>query len=106
MSTDPIFFLLPVDNSIPYPSKKINRKDARKNEKIFRSTPFFWRKPIDTPTGLCYNNKAQLKHLGVAQLEARYLGVVEAAGSNPVTQTKKAEQALACSAFLDFSDCA
>ena len=27
-------------------------------------------------------------HLGVAQLVARYLGVVEAAGSNPVTQTK------------------
>ncbi len=26
-------------------------------------------------------------HLGVAQLVARYLGVVEAAGSNPVTQT-------------------
>ena len=28
-------------------------------------------------------------HLGVAQLVARYLGVVEAAGSSPVTQTKK-----------------
>ena len=27
-------------------------------------------------------------HLGVAQLVARYLGVVEAAGSSPVTQTK------------------
>ena len=27
-------------------------------------------------------------YLGVAQLVARYLGVVEAAGSNPVTQTK------------------
>ena len=26
-------------------------------------------------------------HLGVAQLVARYLGVVEAAGSSPVTQT-------------------
>ena len=28
-------------------------------------------------------------HLGVAQMVARYLGVVEAAGSNPVTQTKR-----------------
>ena len=28
-------------------------------------------------------------YLGVAQMVARYLGVVEAAGSNPVTQTKK-----------------
>ena len=28
-------------------------------------------------------------HLGVAQLVARYLGVVEAAGSSPVTQTRK-----------------
>ena len=27
-------------------------------------------------------------YLGVAQLVARYLGVVEAAGSNPVTQTR------------------
>ena len=29
------------------------------------------------------------RDLGVAQLVARYLGVVEAAGSSPVTQTKK-----------------
>ena len=28
-------------------------------------------------------------YLGVAQLVARYLGVVEAAGSSPVTQTRK-----------------
>ena len=28
-------------------------------------------------------------YLGVAQLVARYLGVVEAAGSSPVTQIKK-----------------
>ena len=27
-------------------------------------------------------------YLGVAQLVARYLGVVEAAGSSPVTQTR------------------
>ena len=33
---------------------------------------------------------ADVPHIyrGVAQLVARYLGVVEAAGSNPVTQTK------------------
>ncbi len=30
-----------------------------------------------------------IQYLGVAQLVARYLGVVEAAGSSPVTQTKK-----------------
>ena len=30
-------------------------------------------------------------NLGVAQLVARYLGVVEAAGSSPVTQTRKTE---------------
>ena len=29
-----------------------------------------------------------IQYLGVAQLVARYLGVVEAAGSSPVTQTK------------------
>ena len=28
-------------------------------------------------------------YLGVAQLGARYLGVVEAAGSSPVTQTRE-----------------
>ncbi len=30
-----------------------------------------------------------LRYLGVAQMVARYLGVVEAAGSSPVTQTKQ-----------------
>ena len=30
-----------------------------------------------------------IRNLGVAQMVARYLGVVEAAGSNPVTQTRK-----------------
>ena len=43
---------------------------------------------------MCYNHLACEKDdtsdadLGVAQLVARYLGVVEAAGSSPVTQTK------------------
>ena len=30
-----------------------------------------------------------LSNLGIAQMVARYLGVVEAVGSNPATQTKK-----------------
>ena len=48
---------------------------------------------LDKPRARCYNSKAQTgrwcpgSFLGVAQLVARYLGVVEAAGSNPVTQT-------------------
>ena len=36
--------------------------------------------------GIIY--KLDESNLGVAQLVARYLGVVEAAGSSPVTQTK------------------
>ena len=31
--------------------------------------------------------EALTRHLGIAQLVARYLGVVEAVGSNPATQT-------------------
>ena len=48
---------------------------------------------LDKPRTQCYNSKAQTgrgcpgSFLGVAQLVARYLGVVEAAGSSPVTQT-------------------
>ena len=48
---------------------------------------------LDKPRARCYNSKAQTgrecpgSFLGVAQLVARYLGVVEAAGSSPVTQT-------------------
>ena len=41
---------------------------------------------------MCYNNQVARQeletHLGVAQLVARYLGVVEAARSSRVTQTK------------------
>ena len=43
---------------------------------------------------------AEREELGVAQLGERYLGVVEVARSNRVTQTKKAEWAFACSAFF------
>ena len=42
-------------------------------------------------------------HLGVAQLVARYLGVVEAAGSSPVTQTIKSRYT---SVYLLFIICA
>ena len=39
---------------------------------------------------MCYNTKVPSKaYLGVAQLVARYLGVVEAASSSLVTQTRK-----------------
>ena len=41
---------------------------------------------------MCYNIRVvkgnHKRHLGVAQLVARYLGVVEAASSSLVTQTK------------------
>ena len=37
---------------------------------------------------MCYNVQA-VKDLGVAQLVARYLGVVEATSSSLVTQTRK-----------------
>ena len=48
-----------------------------------------------------------IQYLGVAQLVARYLGVVEAAGSSPVTQTKTENQTvlrfpLFFSCFLSF----
>ena len=39
-------------------------------------------------------------YLGVAQLVARYLGVVEAAGSSPVTQTKKSPTSTCLSDFF------
>ena len=40
-----------------------------------------------------------MRHLGVAQLVARYLGVVEAASSSLVTQTK-IRQSKGCRIFL------
>ena len=42
-------------------------------------------KSIDKSAFLCYNIFEN--DLGVAQVVARYLGVVEAVGSSPVTQT-------------------
>ena len=41
-------------------------------------------------------------NLGVAQLVARYLGVVEAAGSSPVTQTRNRESKDSRFSFLFF----
>ncbi len=53
------------------------------------------KKGVDRTKTLCYNSAVvrtrQLEppfDLGVAQMVARYLGVVEAASSNLVTQTK------------------
>ena len=46
--------------------------------------------PLDLCAYLCYNTMAfRRMYLGVAQLVARYLGVVEAARSSRVTQTNK-----------------
>ena len=48
-----------------------------------------------------YNkSRSFVEHLGVAQLVARYLGVVEAASSSLVTQTKKSEWTFVHSDFL------
>ena len=47
----------------------------------------FFDKTLDIAKEKDYNDKCA-ENLGVAQLVARYLGVVEAAGSSPVTQTK------------------
>ena len=41
-----------------------------------------------TKGNICDIISTAIGNLGVAQMVARYLGVVEAAGSNPVTQTK------------------
>ena len=49
--------------------------------------PSFFDKTLDIAKEKDYNDKCA-ENLGVAQLVARYLGVVEAAGSSPVTQTK------------------
>ena len=51
------------------------------------------KKTLDFYKAMCYNNQVaretSRQYLGVAQLVARYLGVVEAASSSLVTQTKK-----------------
>ena len=43
-----------------------------------------------------------LLNLGIAQMVARYLGVVEAVGSNPATQTKNAEMDMQLYPILRF----
>ena len=56
----------------------------------------FFKNPIDKPKSLCYNitrcervpQSTTKGNLGVAQVVERYLGVVEAVGSSPATQTK------------------
>ncbi len=58
---------------------------------IFRTSPDiflqFYEKDL-TNRRDCDIISSAIRNLGVAQMVARYLGVVEAAGSNPVTQTK------------------
>ncbi len=68
-----------------YPCEKTQR--AEKICKTFRKIS---RKGVDKVTKKCYNNQVprDRTNLGVAQLVARYLGVVEAASSSLVTQTK------------------
>ena len=63
--------------------------------------PSFFDKTLDIAKEKDYNDKCA-ENLGVAQLVARYLGVVEAAGSSPVTQTKK-KHAKAC--FFGITTC-
>ena len=46
-------------------------------------------KIIDLLKAICYNTFVIWTWLGIAQMVARYLGVVEAVGSNPATQTIK-----------------
>ena len=53
--------------------------------RFFRTGLYFFQKTLDLRAALWYNTKCC--HLGVAQLVARYLGVVEAASSSLVTQT-------------------
>lgn len=61
---------------------------GEKIRKIFEKTDF----ALDKFKIAWYNNARSVEktlNLGVAQMVARYLGVVEAAGSSPVTQIKK-----------------
>ena len=53
--------------------------------RFFRTGLHFFQKTLDLRAALWYNTECC--HLGVAQLVARYLGVVEAASSSLVTQT-------------------
>ena len=57
--------------------------------------PSFFDKTLDIAKEKDYNDKCA-ENLGVAQLVARYLGVVEAAGSSPVTQTSQEPRYVNC----------
>ena len=62
----------------------------QKRTKIFSKNSDFFLKSIDISKCPWYKSLCKM-HLGVAQLVARYLGVVEAASSSLVTQTRKRE---------------
>ena len=64
--------------------------DKDQNPVLFKEILQKFKKILDKSFKTLYNIKAvddRLLCLGVAQLVARYLGVVEAVGSSPVTQT-------------------
>ena len=75
-------FLSPATQNGKAPESAGEASTAR----FFRTGLHFFQKTLDLRAALWYNTECC--HLGVAQLVARYLGVVEAAGSSPVTQTK------------------
>ena len=57
-----------------------------------KNKKYIFQKALDKKDLLCYNivvSEKSADDLGVAQLVARYLGVVEAASSSLVTQTKR-----------------
>ncbi len=73
---------------------KTNTNQARgkidKNAKQEQKIKCFFKKDLTSPNQCAIIPKCLSKaYLGVAQLVARYLGVVEAASSSLVTQTKK-----------------
>ena len=65
-------------------------------KELLLKNSIFFKNTIDKPFSLCYNITrceqdpfATLWYLGVAQVVERYLGVVEAVGSSPATQTNQ-----------------
>ena len=65
----------------------VDKSHFTKEQNLCRKS---FRLALDFCVWLWYNF---LYHLGVAQLVACYLGVVEAVGSSPATQTKDVRQA-------------
>ena len=69
----------------------------------FCQTTVFCKKALDKTTRLWYNLSCCRKAIWVwRSLVARYLGVVEAVGSNPATQTKRSRKRTVSASFLRF----